>query len=85
MELKFLLEKYKKLGFSERRIKELTLEVSQKFGLHITSEHIIVKDTELKIQISGTARTHFVLIKPKLEVELQKALQEEGLSVTKIF
>jgi hypothetical protein len=85
MELRLLLEKYKNLGFSQKRIKEITLLVCSNFSLKINSDDIDVKQTEIKINISGTKRMHFVLIKQKLEKQLQEELQKEGLLVTKIF
>jgi len=85
MEIRFLLEKYKNLGFSSKRIKEITLKVCEQFSLKLNSDDIEIKQTEVKIKISGTRRTHFVLVKGKLEKTLQEELQKEGLLVSKIF
>ncbi len=51
----------------------------------VTSDEVIVNQTELKINISGTKRTHFVLVKAKIEKRLQEELTKEGLLVTKIY
>lgn len=85
MELKFLLEKYKNLGFSQKRIKEIFMQTSKTFLLQLEDGDVEVKDGEIKIKISGSKRTHFFLIKEKLQKELQEQLQREGLKVTKIF
>ena len=85
MEIRLLLEKYKNLGYSQKKIKEITLEVCEKFSLKLNSEDVEIKKTEIRICISGTKRTHFVLIKQKLEESLQEEFKKEGLLVTKIF
>ncbi len=85
MEIRFLLEKYKNLGFYSKRIKEITLKVCEQFSLKLGSDDIEIKQTEVKIKISGTRRAHFVLVKAKLEKALQEELQKEGLLVSKIF
>lgn len=85
MEIRFLLEKYKNLGFSEKRIKEITLLVCEQYSLKLTSDDIVIKQSEVKIQISGAPRAHFVLIKNKFEQSLQEMLKKEGLVVTKIY
>lgn len=85
MELHLLLEKYKNLGFSQKRVKEITHEVCEKFSLNFESEDIEVKETEIKIKVSGTRRAHFALIKNKLEKSLQEEFKKEGFLVTKIF
>jgi hypothetical protein len=85
MEIRLLLEKYKNLGFSEKRIKELTLIVCGQYSLNITSDDIDIKQSEVKIKVSGAPRAHFVLIKNKFEQSLQEVLKKEGLLVTKIY
>lgn len=85
MELKFLLEKYKKLGFSQKRIKELCIEISRGQGLFLMDDNVEVKDGEIKMKISGSKRTHFFLIQEKLKKQLQETFEKEGLKVTKIF
>lgn len=85
MEIRLLLEKYKKIGFSQKRIREITQDIFKEFSLIVTSDEVIVNQTELKINISGTKRTHFVLIKAKIEKRLQEELVKEGLLVTKIY
>ncbi len=85
MEIRFLLEKYKNLGFSEKRIKELTLEICEQYKLILTSDDVSIKQTEVKINVSGSARAHFVLVKKLLEQSLQEALAKEGLKVSKIY
>lgn len=85
MEIKLLLEKYKNIGFSEKRIKDITFLMFEKFSLPLGQEDVEIKQTEIKIKISGTKRMHFVLIKQKLEKELQEELKKQGLLVTKIF
>ncbi len=85
MELKFLLEKYKKLGFSQKRIKELCIEISQQYNLFLNNEDVDVKDGEIKMKISGSKRTHFFLVQEKLKNQLREAFEKEGLKVTKIF
>lgn len=85
MEIKFLLEKYKNLGFSEKKIKEITLRVCEEFSLIVSSDDVLIKQTEVKINISGSARAHFALVKSKLEHSLQESLQKEGLKVTKLY
>lgn len=85
MELKLLLERYKNFGFSQKRIKEIVLSVSEQCSFKISSEDIEIKQTEVKINVSGTKRTHFILIKQKFEDLLQKELKKEGLVVTKVF
>lgn len=84
MEIRLLLEKYKNLGFSQKRIKEITLSVCEEFKLTLDSKDVDVKDLEVKINISGARRTHFVLIKNKLESKLQEELQKEGFVIFKI-
>ncbi|MEN9921430.1 MAG: hypothetical protein RLZZ517_408 [Candidatus Parcubacteria bacterium] len=85
MEVKFLLEKYKNFGNSQKRIKEIVREVFSQNSFDLKPEEVDIKDTEIKIKISGTKRTHFILLKSKVEKEIQKNLQEEGLIVTAIF
>lgn len=85
MELKFLLEKYKSLGYSQKRIQEIVLEVFKQNSFVIESEKVEVKNSEIKINISGPARAQFILYKTKIEEELQNKLKKEGLVVTKIF
>ena len=85
MEIKLLLERYKNLGFSQRKIKEITFSVFKNFLLTLTDEEIEIKDTEIKIKISGAKRNHFVLYKQKIEQSLQEELKKEGLLITKIF
>lgn len=85
MEIKLLLEKYKNLGFSQKKIKERALLVFKNFSLTLTDEEIQIKDTEIKIKVSGVKRAHFVLYKQKIENSLQEELKKEGLIVTKIF
>lgn len=85
MEIKLLLEKYKKIGFPEKKIKEITFAVCEKFSLILEQEDVEIKQTEIKIKISGTKRMHFVLIKQKLEKELQEEFKKEGLLVTRIL
>ncbi len=85
MEIRLLLEKYKNLGFSEKKIKEITLRVCEEFSLVIESDNIVIKQTEIKIQVSGAPRAHFVLIKRKFEERLQEELKKEGLKITKIY
>jgi hypothetical protein len=85
MEIRFLLEKYKNLGFSEKRIKEITLAVCEQFSLKLKPENIEIKKDEVKICVSGASRMHFVLIKPKLEEALRAELQKEGLKIFKIY
>lgn len=85
MEIKLLLEKYKNLGFSQKRVKEIMLITFEKFNLKVDSDDIKINQTEIKINISGTKRTHFTLIKKQFEEELQTVLKGEGLLITKIY
>jgi hypothetical protein len=85
MEIRLLLEKYKNLGFSQKRIKEITLSSCEKFSLKLGGDDVEIKQTEIKINISGTRRAHFVLVKQKLEQHLQEEFKKEGLLVTKIY
>ncbi len=85
MEIKLLLEKYKKIGFSQKRIKEIFITVSKKFILELKEEDVEVKDSQIKLNISGTKRTHFVLVREKMFKELEQELSKEGLKITKIF
>jgi hypothetical protein len=85
MEIKLLLERYKNIGFSERRIKEITFAVFEQNSFKLESQDVEIKQTEIKIKVSGTKKTHFVLLKQKIEKELQEALKKEGLLVTKLF
>ena len=85
MELRLLLEKYKNLGFSQKRIKEITFSVCEEFSLRLNTEDVEIKQTEIKIKISGSKKMHFTLVKQKLEKRLQEELQKENLLVTKIF
>ncbi len=85
MEIRLLLERYKNLGFSQKKIKEITLLVFKNFSLTLTDEELQIKDTEIRIKVSGAKRTHFVLYKQKIEESLQEELKKEGLLVTKIF
>ncbi len=85
MEIKFLLEKYKNLGFSQKRIKEITFEVFKQFSFSLNPGDIQIKDNEIKVMFSGTKRTHFVLIKKNLEEKIKEDLKKEGFSVFKIY
>ncbi len=85
MELKLFLEKYKNLGYSQKRIKEILLDVFKKNSFEVESDQIEIKNTEIKVKISGAARTQFILIKTKIEKDLQEKLKAEGLFVSKIF
>ena len=85
MEIRFLLEKYKNLGFSEKKIKEITLLVCEEYSLQVNSENIDIKQSEIKIKISGAPRAHFVLVKTKLEETLRERLKKEGLTISKIY
>lgn len=85
MEIKLLLEKYKNLGFSQKRIKEITLEVFKQFNLNLESSDVEIKNNEVKILISGTRRTHFVLIKRKIEEKIKEDLKKEGFFISKIY
>ncbi len=85
MEIKLLLEKYKNIGFSERKIKDITFTICNKNLIKIEEKDIQVNQTEIKINISGTKKTHFTLLKTKIEKELQEEFKKEGLLVTKVF
>lgn len=85
MEIRLLLEKYKNLGFSQKRIKEITHMVCEQFSLKLESDEVEVKETEIKIKVSGAKRAHFTLVKNKLEESLQEEFKKEGFLVTKIF
>lgn len=85
MEIRLLLEKYKNLGFSEKRIKEITLLVCNQYSLKLTSDDVVIKQSEIHIKVSGSPRAHFILIKKKLEQNLQEMFKQEGLLVTKIY
>ncbi len=85
MEIKLLLEKYKNIGFPQKKIKEITLLVCKNFLLPLGDDDIQIKDTQIKILISGAKRTQFILYKQKIEQALQEEFKKEGLIITKIF
>lgn len=85
MQINLLLEKYKKLGFSQKRIKEIINVVFNSNNLKVEFSDIEVKDSEVKLLISGTKRTHFILMKKKIEEQIQKELEKEGIKISKIY
>lgn len=86
MEISFLLQKYAKLGYSLKKTKEIILQVlKDDFSISIDSKDIDVKDTEVKLKISGVRRVEFVLLRSKIEEAVQSRLKEEGIIVTKII
>ena len=86
MEIGLLLQKYAKLGFSQKRTKEILLEVfNSDFSFDIDPKDVEVKDTEIKLKISGVKRTQFVLYKNKIEKTVQERLKKEGIIVSKIY
>lgn len=85
MEIRLLLEKYKNLGFSQKRIKEITYMVFEQFSFNLGTDEIEVKETEIKIKVSGAKRAHFALLKNKIEESLQQEFKKEGFLITKIF
>lgn len=85
MEISFLLQKYAKLGNSLKRTKEIVLQTLQDdFSIHIQPSDIEIKDTEVKIKMSGVKRTHFTLLKSKIEENIQSKLKAEKILISKI-
>jgi len=86
MEIAFLLQKYAKLDFSQKRTKEIILKVfNEEFAFDIEAKDVEIKDTEIKLKISGTRRTHFILQKNKIEESIQNTLKSEGIIVSNIY
>lgn len=86
MEIGFLLQKYAKLGYSVKRTKEIVLQTMQDdFSIQLDSKDIEVKDGEVKIKMSGVKRTHFTLLRSKIEEAIQTKFKSEGIIVSKIF
>jgi len=86
MEIGFLLQKYAQLGFSQKRTKEIVLEVfNTDFSFDIDPKDVEVKDTEIKLKISGARRTQFVLYKNEIEKGIQARFKKEGITVSKIY
>lgn len=86
MEIGFLLQKYAKLGYSIKRTKEIVLQTMQDdFSIYLDPNDVEVKDGEVKIKMSGVKRTHFTLLRSKIEESIQTKFKEEGIIVSKIF
>ncbi len=85
MEVRFLLEKYKNIGYSQKRIKEIIEEVFKKNNIPLSKNEFEIIDTEVRVKISGVKRTHFILLKNKIEEEIKTTLTKEGLFVSSIF
>jgi hypothetical protein len=86
MQIGLLLQKYAKLGFGQKRIKEIVLAtLSETFSIEIDPKDVEVKDTEVKIKVSGVRKAHMMLLRETIEKTLQENLSREGFSVSKIF
>lgn len=86
MQIGLLLQKYAKLGFGQKRIKEIVLStLVDSFSIEIDPKDVEVKDTVVKIKVSGVRKTHMTLMRETIEKTLQENLSKEGFSVTNIF
>lgn len=81
MEISFFLEKYKKFTNSQEKIKTLIGEVFEKNNLKIDKKDIKITDNEIRISVSGVKRVEFVLIKNKLNAQIEKKFKQEGIQV----
>ena len=86
MHIGLLLQKYAGLGYESKRIKEIILETfAGSFSMPLEPKDVEIKNGDVKINISGVRRTHFVLMRSQIEKALQENLSKEGFSISKIF
>ncbi len=86
MQIGLLLQKYAQLGFGQKRIKEIVLStLVDSFSIEIDPKDVEVKDTQVKIKVSGVRKAHMALMRETIEKTLQENLSKEGFSVTNIF
>ena len=85
MELRFLLEKYKKIGSSEKRIKEIVQKIFLEYKIELLPQEILIRDQGVFIKISGSKKIEYTLLKHKIIYDIQKNLTEEGLIVKDIY
>lgn len=85
MELKFLLEKYKKIGSSEKKIKEIIQKIFLNYNIGISLNEIQIRNFDVYIKISGVKKNEYILLKNKILFDIQKNLTEEGLIVKNIY
>lgn len=85
MEIRLLLEKYKNLGFSQNKIREITQDVFKKNNIFIETGDMDVKDFEIRLKISGVKKTEFILKKTKIQEELLLEFKNGGYSIKEIF
>lgn len=85
MEIRLLLEKYKNFGFSQKRIKEITCEVCARFSIFIKDEDIIIKEPEIRIQVSGARKVEYILLKTKIQEVLLLEFEKEGIKIKGIL
>lgn len=86
MEIRFLLEKYAQLGFAQKQTKEIILKILQNdFHIDILSKEIEIKETEVRIKVSGVRKTHITLNKHKIEEAILNELKEKGIFISKIY
>lgn len=85
MEIRLLLEKYKNLGYSQNKIREITQDILKKNNIFIETGDMVVKDFEIRLNISGVKKTEFILQKSKIQEELLLEFKKEGFSIKEIF
>ena len=86
MQIGLLLQKYAKLGFASKRIREIVMEtMNDTFAFGLESKDVEIKDGEVKIKVSGVRKFEFTLKREIIEKTLQDNLSKEGFSVSKIF
>jgi hypothetical protein len=85
MDLKFFLEKYKKIEFSQNKIKEIVLDVFNKNNINLQKEDIHINESEINIKVSGVKKTEFFLKKRKIQEEVLLEFKNQSISINTIL
>jgi hypothetical protein len=85
MEIRLLLEKYKNFGFSQKRIREITNEVFLRFSIQLDEENIRLNDSEIRIQVSGSRKVEYLLLKSKIQEMLFLEFEKEGFKIRELL
>ena len=85
MEIRFLLEKYKQFTNTQEKIKKSVCVVFVENKINIEEKDIQIKNDEIFITCSGVRRVEFILLKNKLNSDLQKEFEKEGLKIKTLF
>lgn len=85
MEIRFLLEKYKKFTNTQEKIKKTVHQVFAQNNISLEDNDVHIKQDEIFIKCSGVRRVEFILLKNKLNSDLQKEFEKADLKIKKLF